>query len=75
MAAIYLEHPLHGTKVACSDAEAKYDETNGWKRFTVPAISPARVLEPAPVPAPEAVQADDDAVENKLTPRRRRAPV
>jgi hypothetical protein len=27
---IYLRHPIHGTKVACSDHEAKYDQSLGW---------------------------------------------
>jgi hypothetical protein len=30
---IYLKHPVHGTKVAISDAEAAYDEQNGWVRY------------------------------------------
>jgi hypothetical protein len=33
MAEIYLQHPLHGAKVAHMDLEADYDETNGWKRY------------------------------------------
>ena len=33
MAVIYLEHPLHGQKVACSDSEARYDKGNGWREF------------------------------------------
>jgi hypothetical protein len=35
MAVIYLKHPVHGHKVACSDFEADYDETLGWERYTV----------------------------------------
>jgi hypothetical protein len=35
MAVIYLMHPVHGHKVACSDFEADYDENNGWERYTV----------------------------------------
>ena len=35
MAVIYLRHPVHGTKVACMEAEAVYDEKNGWVRFDV----------------------------------------
>lgn len=27
---IYLKHPIHGTKVACSEMEAEYDKGNGW---------------------------------------------
>ncbi len=30
---IYLKHPIFGPKVAISDAEADYDEQNGWKRY------------------------------------------
>jgi hypothetical protein len=26
-------HPKHGVKVATMEAEAQYDETNGWRRF------------------------------------------
>ena len=33
MAVIYLRHPDHGCKVACVEAEAKYDEKNGWTRY------------------------------------------
>ena len=33
MAAIYLKHPAHGVKVAVSEAEAIYDEGNGWTRY------------------------------------------
>jgi hypothetical protein len=29
---IYLQHPVHGTKVATSDLEANYDEKHGWQR-------------------------------------------
>tara|TARA_R110000868_G_scaffold134078_2_gene345946 strand:- start:592 stop:774 length:183 start_codon:yes stop_codon:yes gene_type:complete len=32
---IYLRHPVHGTKVACAELEAVYDEKNGWVRFDV----------------------------------------
>lgn len=32
---IYLKHERHGTKVACSEAEAKYDESLGWERYTL----------------------------------------
>ena len=33
MAAIYLKHPVHGTKVATLDMEAVFDEMHGWARF------------------------------------------
>ena len=44
MGAIYLKHPVHGEKVACSDIEAKADRENGWVDFdpTIPSfLSPA----------------------------------
>lgn len=46
MAVIYLRHPVHGSKVACSDWEADYDEQHGWERYDVDA--------PDEVAAPEA---------------------
>lgn len=38
MAAIYLKHPIHGTKVACGDLEAQMDRENGWEDYdpTIP---------------------------------------
>ena len=33
MPIIYLKHPDHGTKVATMEAEAEYDEAQGWKRY------------------------------------------
>jgi hypothetical protein len=33
MPVIYLEHPVHGNKVATLDIEADFDEQNGWKRY------------------------------------------
>ncbi len=38
MAAIYLRHKFHGTKVAIAEAEAVADEKNGWERYHVPAL-------------------------------------
>lgn len=35
MAVIYLKHPIHGHKVACSDLEAEHDENHGWERYTI----------------------------------------
>lgn len=40
---IYLKHPRHGTKVAIAEAEAAYDEKNGWVRF-----DPREAATPAP---------------------------
>jgi hypothetical protein len=50
MSAIYLRHPIHGTKVACAEQEASYDEKNGWVRF-----DPSVPVEPEAV-EPEAVE-------------------
>ena len=33
MAVIYLQHPVHGQKVACSTLEADNDKSNGWVEF------------------------------------------
>jgi len=40
MAVIYLRHPVHGTKVACVDSEADYDEKNGWVRYDLGDVEP-----------------------------------
>jgi hypothetical protein len=50
MAAIYLEHPIHGAKVATMDLEAEMDEKNGWTRYnpdtsSEPEAAPVNVLE------------------------------
>lgn len=47
MPVIYLEHPLHGTKVATLDIEADFDEQNGWRRYNPD--TPSTVEEVAPV--------------------------
>ena len=44
---IYMRHPVHGNKIAIAEAEAVYDETNGWERYDVGAL-----LRPSP---PESV--------------------
>ena len=41
---IHLEHPKHGRKIANLEAEAKYDELNGWKRYNP--FTPVKVEEP-----------------------------
>ena len=33
MPIIYLQHPVHGRKVATMELEAVFDETNGWTRY------------------------------------------
>lgn len=30
---IYLQHPVHGRKIASMEAEAEFDEQNGWVRY------------------------------------------
>ena len=47
---IYLEHPVHGAKVATMDLEAEMDERNGWIRYnpdthSEPEAAPVNVLE------------------------------
>ena len=47
---IYLEHPVHGAKVATMDLEAEMDEKNGWTRYnpdtlSEPKAAPVNVLE------------------------------
>jgi hypothetical protein len=77
MAVIYLRNADGGAKVAISEAEAAYDETKGWTRFTVDS--------PAVVPADTAVSVDGTHTDDDSTPvnamapqlkgRRRAAPV
>ena len=50
MPVIYLEHPVHGTKVATLDMEADFDEQNGWKRYNPD--TPSQAEEVAPDAAP-----------------------
>jgi len=52
---IYLRHPVHGTKVAIYEAEAIYDETHGWSRYTPGETPSSDLSEPV----------------NELVPRRR----
>lgn len=30
---IYLQHPVHGQKIATMELEAEFDEQNGWERY------------------------------------------
>jgi hypothetical protein len=46
---IYLQHPVHGTKVATMELEAAYDEANGWARYDPETATPE--AEPEPVNA------------------------
>ncbi len=49
MAVIYLRHPVHGAKVACSDMEVQCDLAQGWEIFDPTAPEPEPEPEPAPV--------------------------
>jgi hypothetical protein len=44
MASILLTHPVHGAKIAISELEAEYDESNGWTRYDENAPVPANNL-------------------------------
>jgi len=35
---IYMQHPVHGTKVAIAEAEAEADTKNGWERYDAGAL-------------------------------------
>lgn len=70
MAVIYLQHPKHGAKVACSDIEAQMDFANGWEEFdpAVPAV-------PAPAVVVQTVAVAEEPVNSLATePRRRGRP-
>jgi hypothetical protein len=32
---IYLQHEIHGRKIAYMEMEAEFDEKNGWVRYTL----------------------------------------
>ena len=54
MPIIYLEHPVHGRKIAVMEAEAQFDEKHGWTRFepnAAPIISAIQLEEAPPVNA------------------------
>jgi hypothetical protein len=72
MTTIYLMHPKHGVKVATMEAEAQYDEMNGWRRFELEDLQDDVVdaLEP------DAILPDDEVEANVMAeaPRRRGRP-
>jgi hypothetical protein len=72
MTTIYLMHPKHGVKVATMEAEAQYDEMNGWRRFELEDIQDDAVdaLEPDAILPEAEVEANVMAE----TPRRRGRP-
>lgn len=47
MPVIYLNHPIHGNKVAMCDNEAEYDEKYGWTRYNLGTL--LTPIEAAPV--------------------------
>jgi hypothetical protein len=63
MPIIYLKHPIHGTKVATMDAEAEYDEAQGWERYE---------LDTQPEPVAEVIKEIIAAPVNTLEVKRRR---
>lgn len=48
MPVIYMQHPVHGAKVATLELEAQYDEQNGWERYTPGEPEPEPVNELRP---------------------------
>jgi hypothetical protein len=54
MPAIYLQHPVHGFKVASLDIEADYDEQHGWERYNPDTPSTVEEVAPEVVAAPVA---------------------
>jgi len=67
MAVIYLKHPIHGHKVACSDIEADHDENHGWEQYNV--VTPVEVIEVEEI-EPEIEAAPANALEVKTRRRK-----
>lgn len=42
---IYLQHEIHGRKIAYIEMEAEFDEKNGWVRYTLDTPVEAAPLE------------------------------
>jgi hypothetical protein len=42
---IYLQHEIHGRKIAYMELEAEFDEKNGWVRYTLDTPVEAAPLE------------------------------
>ena len=56
MGVIYLKHPVHGGKVACTDMEAAHDRALGWEDFDPNEVVSAPIpafLSPPGTPLPE----------------------
>ena len=69
MAVIYLVHPDHGAKVACSDIEAQMDFANGWEKF-----DPSEPVAPVESIAPATVEAVQEPVNSLASGPRRGRP-
>jgi hypothetical protein len=66
MAVIYLDHPKHGSKVACAESEALADEKNGWVRRKLAALlqaAPEAARETENPPANALIRTEPDADE------------
>lgn len=68
MAVIYLRHPKHGEKVACSEHEAEHDREHGWEDFDPTVQEPG-----ADVPDFLTPMKPETASEDTTTRRRRGA--
>jgi hypothetical protein len=69
MPIIYLKHPDHGNKIATMEAEAEFDEQNGWVRYTLDTPSISEVVEPI---KEEVSEIEEAAPVNTLEVKRRR---
>jgi hypothetical protein len=69
MPLIYLQHPLHGEKVATMELEAENDEQNGWTRYTID--TPTESVEVVE----EQLESVVEEVVNTLKPKTRRKSV
>jgi hypothetical protein len=47
MPIIYLQHPVHGFKIANMEMEAEFDEQNGWERYNPDTPSASEAAAPA----------------------------
>lgn len=66
---IYLWHPVQGIKIANLEAEAAYDEENGWTRYELGDKLPfTREI------AENVILSDDGEAINSMPPRRRGRP-
>lgn len=64
MGVIYLQHPIHGSKVATLDIEAEYDEQNGWTRYNPE--TPSTDEDAAPVTRRGRRKKTEDSVETPI---------